>query len=229
MSRRVLVVAAHPDDEILGCAGTIARHVDLGDTVDVLIVAEGATSRGAARDASADADALAELRAAAAAAAEVLGTNTPVFGGFPDNRLDTVPLLDVVKLVEAQCQAVSPEIVYTHHSGDLNIDHQVVARAVATAFRPLPGSGVHAIYAFETVSSTEWGLHTDAGSPPVRFVDIVAQLDRKRAALDCYDIEMRDFPHARSNEAVDALARVRGASAGLAAAEAFWVVREIDR
>ena len=230
MSKQVLVVAAHPDDEVLGCGGTSAWHVARGDNVHVLIVAEGATSRGAERDTTADAAALSALQDAARGAASALGTEPPLFGGLPDNRLDTVPLLDVVKLVEATAEAVKPQIVYTHHAGDLNVDHQVVARAVATAFRPLPGASARTIYSFETVSSTEWAIGQSAASSvfqPTRFVDVSAHLDAKAAALECYAMEMRPFPHARSVEAIEALARVRGASVGLAAAEAFGVCREI--
>jgi len=222
MSKNVLIVAAHPDDEVLGCGGVAARHVRRGDSVEVLIVAEGATSRG-------DGDgAVAALADGARKAATVLGTRPPRFGGLPDNRLDTIALLDVVKLVEATGDEVRPDIVYTHHAGDLNIDHQVVARAVATAFRPLPDATVKALYSFETLSSSEWALPSaDTHFQPCRFENISDVLDLKLAALECYANEMRAFPHPRSIDAVTALARVRGATAGVAAAEAFCVFREI--
>jgi LmbE family N-acetylglucosaminyl deacetylase len=226
----VLVVAAHPDDELLGCGGTLARYADAGVDVHVLILAEGATARedlavGDARDV-----ALQELRAAATRAAEILGVHPPRFQGFPDNRMDELPLICVVKAVEAVVEAVRPDVVYTHHGGDLNIDHRIAHQAVLTACRPLPESGVRTVLSFETVSSSEWASEA-VGMPfrPQRFVDIGAHLDRKRRALACYETEMRPFPHARSLTAVDALARHRGASAGLEAAEAFMVIRDIDR
>jgi N-acetylglucosamine malate deacetylase 1 len=224
----VLVVAAHPDDEVLGCAGTIARHASSGDDVHVLIVAEGATSRDDARDAGARAEELASLQHAATAASRVLGTKPPVFGGFPDNRLDEVALLDVVKLIESHVAAAQPRVVYTHHGGDLNIDHEIVHRAVLTATRPTPETMVREVYAFETPSSTHWGSASlSAPFAPTRVVDIGAQLDAKRAALECYAAELRAFPHARSIEAVLALAQVRGSTAGVAAAEAFEVLRQL--
>ena len=226
--RSILVVAAHPDDEILGCGGVVASHAAEGDTVHVLIVAEGATSRDSLRDRSTMEPDLARLKAAASRAATLVGAEAPRMLGLPDNRLDSFPLLDIIKPVEAVIEAFAPEVVYTHHAGDLNVDHRIVHQAVVTACRPLPGSPVRAIYAFETMSSTEWQT---AGDPfrPHRWVNIEPFLRCKRRALEAYAEEMRPFPHARSFEAVEALARVRGASAGLNAAECFMVVREIVR
>lgn len=224
----VLVVVAHPDDEVLGCGGTIARHSERGDTVHILILAEGVTARDAERDAGGRADEIETLRESARTAAATLGAEPPRFAGLPDNRLDSLDLLDVVKLVEAAITDIQPGIVYTHHGGDLNIDHRIVHQAVLTACRPLPAVPVRAVYAFETVSSTEWaGPSLESAFRPARFVDITAHLDAKIKALECYAEEMRPFPHARSLESVTALARLRGASAGMAAAEAFDVVREL--
>ena len=224
----VLVVAAHPDDEILGCGGALARHAAGGDTVHVLIVAEGATSRDSRRDPEGRSPELTSLMAAASRAVSAIGAEEPRLLGLPDNRLDTLPLLDVIKPIEAVVEAVAPEIVYTHHAGDLNVDHRIVHQAVVTACRPLPRSPVRAIYAFETVSSTEWQSAGDAFRPQ-RWVDIEPFLRLKLQALEAYAAEMRPFPHARSLEAVEALARVRGAAAGLKAAECFMVVRELVR
>ena len=224
----ILVVAAHPDDEILGCGGTLAWHAARGDTVHVLIVAEGATSRDSRRDPEGRDAELTGLRAAASCAASTIGADEPRMLGLPDNRLDGLPLLDVIKPVEAVVEAVAPEIVYTHHAGDLNVDHRIVHQAVVTACRPLPGSSVRAIYAFETPSSTEWQSAGEAFRPQ-RWVDIEPFLRCKMRALEAYEAEMRPFPHARSFDAVEALARWRGASAGLKAAECFMVVRELVR
>lgn len=215
----VLVVAAHPDDELLGVGGTLARHARAGDAVHVLICGEGATSRDA--DARTEVEA---LQAAARAAAATVGARPPVLLGLPDNRLDTLARLDVIKAIDDVVREVVPEIVYTHHAADLNVDHRIVHEAVCVATRPLPGCGVRAVYCFETVSSTEWGMSTFR---PVRFVDVSATLEVKLAALRCYPMEMREFPHARSLPAVEALARWRGATAGVAAAEAFEVQREL--
>lgn len=220
MTERILVVAAHPDDEILGIGGTAARHADEGADVHVLIVAEGATSRNP--DATEE---LHHLRQAAAAAAAILGTRPPRFAGLPDNRMDSLDLLDIVKRVEEVVDDVRPRLVYTHHGGDLNVDHVLTHRAVLTACRPLPGSTVDGIFTFETVSSTEWAPEAAAQFHPQHFVDVTDTLERKLEALRAYDMEMRPFPHARSLRAVDAVARARGASVGMEAAEAFGVVR----
>jgi len=230
MENRILVVAAHPDDEVLGCGGTIARHAELGDKVHVLILAEGTTSRDTVRDTAGRSREIEALQSAVQRSAELLGAEPPRFAGFPDNRMDEVALLDVIKTVEAVVGEVRPSIVYTHHGGDLNVDHRIVHQAVVTACRPLPESPVRSLYAFETVSSTEWASETLGQSfRPTRFVDIATHLDRKLQALESYTSEMRSFPHPRSRENVVALARHRGACAGIAAAEAFMVIREIVR
>lgn len=219
----VLVVAAHPDDEVLGVGGTIARHAARGDSVTLLIVGEGATSRPGG-----DGGAVERLREAAAAAAGILGAGSVRFLGLPDNRLDSLALLDIVQRIEEIGDTVRPAVVYTHHAFDLNVDHRIVHQAVTTAFRPLPGAGVRDILAFETVSSTEWGgTHGAARFLPQRFVDITPFLETKMQALDAYGEEMRDFPHARSTEAVRALAALRGSQAGVGAAEAFQIVRQV--
>jgi LmbE family N-acetylglucosaminyl deacetylase len=229
MVERVLVVAAHPDDEVLGLGGTLARHVASGDEVHILILADGETARAESGNTP---DFAAEIEArmqAAREAARVIGANDPYFAGCPDNRMDELPLLDIIKCVEDRVTTLVPTIVYTHHAGDLNIDHRLTRQAVATACRPLPRAPVRAIYAFETVSSTEWAEPGASPFIPNRFVDIEPYLEIKRRALNAYRREMRPFPHARSHERVEALARDRGASVGLSAAEAFMVVREIAR
>lgn len=222
MAQSVLIIAAHPDDEVIGVAGTAARHVTAGDKVSILILGEGVASR------SDDKTAIEALRAAGRRAAGAIGAHPPVFAGLPDNRLDSLDLLDIVKRIEETVAAVAPSIVYTHHGNDLNIDHTVVHRATLTACRPLPGARIRSVYTFETASSTEWGSpDLGAGFAPSRFVDISSTLAAKRKALEAYAAEMRPFPHARSIEAIEALARWRGASVGVGAAEAFGVVREL--
>lgn len=222
MTKSVLVVAAHPDDEALGCGGIIARHVDDGDTVNVLFLTDGVSARGADNIAAA-----AQRNTAAIRACGLLGASTPVFNALPDNRLDSVDLLDVVQLVETELARIHPTVIYTHHAGDLNIDHRIAHEAVLTACRPQPGSDILAIYAFETPSATDYA-GSDAGRifRPQRFIDISRQWARKRQALEAYADEMRPFPHSRSLEGIEALARWRGVSAGFEMAEALEVVRE---
>jgi LmbE family N-acetylglucosaminyl deacetylase len=228
MTNRIAVIAAHPDDEVLGCGGTMARHVREGDRVDVLILAEGLTSRDDTRDAAARLDDLAALKLAARAANAALGVTDLEFAGFPDNRLDGVDLLDVVKAVEAFLATRQPSVVYTHHPSDLNVDHRIVSQAVATACRPMPGAAVRTVLFFEVPSSTEWQPPGGSGPfVPAWFVDIGATLSQKLLALGHYAGEMRDWPHARSLRAVEALAHWRGATIGSEAAEAFAVGRHL--
>lgn len=221
----ILVIAAHPDDEVLGCGGTIARHAAAGDRVRVVIVAEGITSRRGATD---TAGALDALHAAARRANACLGVHEVVLEGLPDNRLDGMDRLEVIHRIEARIAAWQPAVVYTHHVGDVNVDHQVLHHAVLTACRPQPRHPVERLLLFETPSSTEWQLPGSA--PPFEpnwFVDIEATLPRKLEALRAYASEMRDWPHPRSYAAVEHLARWRGASAGLGAAEAFMLGRQV--
>ncbi len=223
----IAVIAAHPDDEVLGFGGTIARHAEAGDAVHVLILATGLAARaddGASGDTSEDA--IEELRARARDAATILDVGDIAFADFPDNRMDSVALLDVVKRVESFLDGSGATIVYGHHEGDLNIDHQIAARAVLTACRPLPGARVRRLFAGEVLSSSEYAAPADRFRPTT-YVDISATLARKCDALRCYAGELRDWPHPRSVEAVEALARLRGSECGLEAAEAFALLREI--
>lgn len=227
MPECVLVVCAHADDEAFGLAGTLARHAVDGDKIHLLFVADGVTARDVSYDAAARRPDMEARKQMARTAAGLMGAQPPHFLDLPDNRLDSIPLLDIVKAIEARVQALRPTILYTNHANDLNVDHRIAHQAVLTACRPQPGHSVRAIYAFETLSSTEWepaGL--GALFHPTRYVDISAHTDAKMAAIRAYGAEMRSSPHPRSPEAVEALWRLRGAQAGLMAAEALVVVRE---
>jgi LmbE family N-acetylglucosaminyl deacetylase len=224
----ILVLAAHPDDEVLGLGGTIARHAARGDTVHIVIAAEGATSRDSVRDPSSRKPEIDSLQQASRAAANALGATSVRFLGFPDNRCDSVALLDIVKAVELGIAEVQPDIIYVHHAGDVNIDHRRLHEAAIAACRPLPGQQVKRLLSFETVSSTEWappgGL---AAFQPSVFVDVARYWPQKLAALQAYRQEMRPWPHARSIEAIEHLGRWRGASVGIKMAEAFMLLREV--
>jgi N-acetylglucosamine malate deacetylase 1 len=224
--RRVAVIVAHPDDEVLGCGGTIRRHAIAGDEVSVVILADGETSRTP----DAGAATIAKRETAAGAAAEVLGVRRLTLHRLSDNRLDTAPLLDVIQLIERDIGEIVPDIVYTHHAGDLNVDHRRVHEAVLTACRPQRGHPVKTLLFFEIPSSTEWQA-PGARAPflPNWFVDIDDTLESKMAALRAYHGEMRPWPHPRSYEGVTHLARWRGATVGCGAAEAFVLGREIRR
>ena len=226
---RVLVVAAHPDDEVLGCGGTIARHADAGDQVQVLIVAEGATSRQEQRNRNQASDELSALAHAAQKAGAILGAQGVELLGLPDNRLDSLDRLDLIKQIEERIARHQPQVVYVHHSGDVNIDHRRLHEAVVTACRPIPGQPVRRLLSFEVASSTEWQPPGSAPAfQPNWFVDISAQWLRKREALEAYASEMRPWPHARSLEALEHLASWRGAQVGVEAAEAFCLLRQLS-
>ena len=220
MNGPVLVVAAHPDDEVLGCGGTMAKWASEGRAVHVLIMADGETARPAAT-----AHDCAERLAAALAAGVVVGATVDRLG-FADNRMDGAMLLDVVQRIEEYVAKIQPTTVLTHHAGDVNMDHRVVHQAVVTACRPQPGHSVRELLFFEVPSSTEW--QAPGSAPPFLpnyFVDTSNWTDAKACALRCYDSEMRAFPHPRSYGAVEALGKWRGATAGFAVAEAFMVGR----
>jgi LmbE family N-acetylglucosaminyl deacetylase len=223
----VLVVAAHPDDEVLGCGGTMARLAREGHDVFIAILAEGMSSRYANRS-EADQQQIRHLHERAQQAADMVGAKELILFKFPDNRLDTVPLLEVVKTVEQLVDRVRPETIFTHHPGDLNIDHGIVHRSVLTATRPMTGQCVREVYAFEVPSSTEWSFQRfEPSFRPNVFMDITDSLETKISALTCYDTETRKFPHPRSPEALRAIATRWGSVAGLPAVEAFELVRSV--
>lgn len=229
-SKKILVLAAHPDDEILGCGGTIANHIKQGDQVKVVIMAEGLTSRLDRRDKKTFAKEFKELYNSAKKANQALGVTDVEILDFPDNRMDSVDMIDVVKVIEVFIKKYSPDMIYTHHFCDLNVDHQVIHQATLTAARPLPGQKIKKVLFFEIPSSTDWGFSGVATGNyfnPNVFINIEHTLKLKLKALDCYHQEMRPFPHARSVEALEALAKWRGAFSGFKAAEAFVLGREL--
>ena len=226
-AKKVLVIAAHPDDEVLGCGGTIARHADSGDQVQILIMAEGATSRQPQRDRTQANEKLSALKNAAIAAGSILGAAGVELLDLPDNRLDSVDRLDIIKRIEDRIDYHQPQVIYVHHAGDVNVDHRRLHEAVITACRPTPGQPVKRILSYEVASSSEWQPPGSAPAfTPNWFVDIHSQWARKREALLAYADEMRAWPHARSIEALEHLARWRGAQVGVEAAEAFFLLRQ---
>lgn len=228
MARSILVLAAHPDDEVLGCGGTIARHAQAGDTVHVVILAEGITSREAHRNRDSASEGLSQLAYAAHKASKILGAASIELQSLPDNRMDSLDRLEVIKLVESFLGKYTPDIVYTHHSGDVNVDHRRTHESVVTACRPLPGHRTRTLLFFEVASSTEWQPMGSAPAfAPNWFSDISSTLSLKLEALNAYGSEMRPWPHARSIQALEHLARWRGAMVGVDAAEAFMLGRNL--
>lgn len=224
---KVLVVAAHPDDETLGCGGTMAALAQGGAEVAVLVLGEGISSRydapGGAR-----AEEIEALWDNCRKACDVLGANEPVFAGLPDNRFDTVALLDIVKVIEKTVSGFQPQLVLTQHGGDLNIDHVLTFRATMTALRPVATPFVETVLAYEAPSSTEWahGQFSPSFEPGV-FFDISETMERKLEAMGVYETEDRPFPHPRSRRALQVLAETRGVAAGVTAAEGFSLVRHV--
>jgi LmbE family N-acetylglucosaminyl deacetylase len=225
---RTLAIVAHPDDEVLGCGATLARLAAEGVETGIVVLGEGATSRYANRgDASAaEVEALQEQ---VLQAAKILGAGYVRTFGLPDNRFDSLDLLDVVKRVESAIEEFSPSCVYTHFSGDLNIDHAVTHRAVLTAARPTGSSSVLELYACEAPSSTEWACGAFSAFQPNTYVEVAGSMEKKLEAMSVYEGEGRDYPHPRSRRALKALAEKRGTEAGLEAAEAFLCIRSIKR
>lgn len=226
MTQSILILAAHPDDEVLGCGGTIAKFADEGAIVHVAFLADGVFSR-----AGGEADQQLELAArhtAARKSCEILGVKSVSFGDFPDNRMDMTPLLDITQAVEILIAKHQPKMVFMHHVGDVNIDHRRMHEAVVTACRPQLGHPVKTLLCFEVPSSTEWQFSGSAPAfTPNWFVDISTTLERKLAALEAYSTELRAWPHPRSREGVEHLAHWRGATVGVDAAEAFILGRQL--
>ena len=224
--KTILVIAAHPDDEVLGCGGTIARLTSEGSNVYTLILGEGVTSRDRKRDLAKRENEIAELKKQAENANRILGVKKVYTFDFPDNRFDSVPLLDIIKTIEEVKDGFKPDIVFTHHIGDLNIDHQVTFKAVMAACRPAIGESVKEIYSFEIPSSTEWNEPSSLTYfMPDYFVDVNKSLDIKINALKEYKTELREFPHPRSLKALELNAEQWGVKMGFEAAEAFKTVR----
>jgi LmbE family N-acetylglucosaminyl deacetylase len=224
---KVLVVAAHPDDEVLGCGGTIARLTREGHDVYVAILGEGITSRYDKRE-EAERALVENLHTCSQQVAKLLGAKDLFLYHLPDNRFDTLPLLDLIKIIEKLVHRLKPQVVYTHHGGDLNIDHTVVHRAVVTATRPVLDFPVKELYAFEIPSSTEWSFGQFQFSfRPNVFVDINSTLEIKLQCMQIYENEIQSFPHPRSPETLRAIAQRWGTTVGLKAAESFELIRVV--
>lgn len=218
MTRRVLVIAAHPDDELLGCGGTVALHTHAGDQVTSVIVCEGESLRyGVAGVGQAD-----HIQRAA----RTLGVTDVRMLGFPDQRLDTITLTDIIAPLVDLVRETEPQIVYLQYGGDVNLDHQLLFKAALVATRPT-ATCIQTVYAYDTASSTEWAFPRTFTADT--WVDISATLDIKLAAMACYESEMREYPHPRSLEALRYRANAWGNQHCLDAAEVFMTVRRTMR
>jgi LmbE family N-acetylglucosaminyl deacetylase len=229
MKKNIMIVAAHPDDEILGCGGTMSKKIKEGYKVDVVIMGQGLTSRKNYQSKNKIKKNIIKLKKSSLSANKFIGATSVKNLLLPDNSMDSVNFLKVVHLLELEIFNKKPSIVFTHHLGDLNIDHKITHQAVITACRPVPNFCVKKIYSFEVVSSTEWQSSSN-NNPfvPTYFEDISDHIKDKINALKYYDSEMRKAPHARSYENVKNLAKFRGSSIGVMAAEAFITIRDIN-
>ncbi len=223
-NKKILVIAAHPDDEILGCGGMMKKY-SAESEIYCVILGEGITSRYDKRE-EAPRQALMEIQHKARKSAKKIGIKKLVQFQLADNRFDSIDFLDITKTIEKEIKAISPDIIFTHSNADLNIDHRITFQAVITAARPLVNSKLKEIYAFEIPSSTDWAFGKINGVfNPNLFIDITEFFSVKLDALKIYDSEIKPFPHPRSDEALTAIAQRWGAAAGLHYAEAFEVIR----
>jgi len=219
----VLVMATHPDDEVLGCGGVMARHADQGDGIHVLVVTRGVPEIFPPSE-------IEQTRGELRRAHELLGVASCRFLDLPAPKLDMVPQCELAQAISGAVRELQPRTVYLPHHGDLHIDHRAVYLASLVAVRPVNACPVRRVLCYETLSETDWAPpRPDQTFVPTVFVDISEHLTRKLEALACYQSQLRPFPNPRSPDAVEALARLRGSTVGVAAAEAFVLVRQIDR
>jgi len=217
---KILIVAAHPDDEILGCGGTIIKLKET-HKIQIVFLTNGVSSRGKSTN-----DIIIRKKEALRLFNN-LKINKPIFLNLPDNQLDKVPLLKIVRKIELVLKKFKPITVFTHFENCLNIDHQIAYKATLTACRPLKNISVKKILSFEILSSTDWAIFQKKQFQPNYFIDISNEIKKKISSLKFYKSELRKYPHSRSLKAVESLARVRGVSSGCKFAEAFVLVRSI--
>lgn len=225
MSKKILIVAAHPDDEVLGCFGTVARLIKEGYEAYTLILGEGKTSRDEQRVLENKKDEIKTLNNEIHSANMLIGIKKVFVESFPDNRFDSVDLLDIVKVISKVKNEVNPDIIFTHYENDLNIDHQITYKAVITATRPMVDESVKEIYSFEILSSTEWNYPLTFS--PDTFFDIADTIELKIQAMSKYSSELCEYPHPRSLEGITLNAKYQGMRVGKEYVEAMKSVRRI--
>ena len=225
MSKKILIVAAHPDDEVLGCFGTVSKLIKEGYEAYTLILGEGKTSRLDTRKIEENKEQLKILNDEIKKANDIIGIKKCFVYDFPDNRFDSVDLLDIIKVISKIKEEIKPDIIFTHYENDLNIDHKITYQAVITATRPMENESVKEIYSFEVLSSTEW-QYPISFSPDV-FFDIQDTIELKLNAMQCYKSELCLYPHPRSLEGIELNAKYNGMRVGKNYVEAFKSVRVI--
>lgn len=223
--KKILIVAAHPDDEVLGCFGTVARLIKEGYEAYTLILGEGKTSRDDQRVVENKKDEIEVLNTEIQKANDTIGIKKVFVESFADNRFDSVDLLDIIKVISKVKDEVKPDIIFTHYEHDLNIDHQITYKAVITATRPMEDECVKEIYSFEILQSTEWNYPLSFS--PDTFFDTSDTIDLKIDAMKAYTSELCEYPHPRSLEGIELNAKYQGMRVGKKYVEAFKSVRVI--
>lgn len=225
---RILIIAAHPDDEILGCGGIIIKYKEFGSTIKVLFLGEGSTCRYENNKSDEAIASIAERNLWAANALDVLGVDDFEFHNLPCGRFDQVPLLKINKIIEKTINEFNPDTVFTHSDVDSNNDHRIVFQSTIIATRPCNKHVVNRVISYEVLSSSEWGFKN--AFRPNYFIELTdRQLQKKWEALQCYQTEMREPPFPRSKRGVKTQASLRGSQAGVNYAEAFELIREFKR
>jgi len=236
---KILVIAAHPDDEVLGMGATIKKFTNDGDKVKIVIMATGISARRSTdfynktnykiskKEQTIIEKQIKEIRIQSSKSAKILGVNDIEFLDFPDNEMDTVSNLEITKSIESIIQKFKPDKIFTHSNSDVNIDHRLIYEATITATRPNSNYSVEEVYSFEIPSSTEWFFPTSF--QPNIFIDISKELSSKKKAMNMYKSELQKFPHPRSLEALEHIAKRWGSVSGFLAAEAFYLVRKLKK
>lgn len=235
---KILIVAAHPDDDILGMGGTMLKHALNRDSVNVVYLSTGISARRAVNYVNSTSyevsnkeklrmkKEITTLRKNAKNACKILKVKNVNFNDFPDNEMDSISLLNITKTIEKEISKIKPDRIYTNHFGDLNIDHRTTFNATLTACRPL-NTSIKEIICFEVLSSTEWNYPNTFN--PNYFVNIKPTLNKKIKAFEQYKNEKRKFPHPRSSENLKNVAGRWGSVSGFEAAEAFEIIRKLEK
>lgn len=223
-NKKILVIASHPDDEVLGCGGTLIKYSKMGYEIRIVFMTNGVSSRSKIKN-----NEILKRKKAAIKACKILGANKPKFFNFKDNQMDSVPLLKIVKVIENEIYLFKPSIIFTHFNGDLNIDHEITSRATLTACRPTLNHPVKSLFMFYVPSSTEWSHNKNKKNfIPNWFEDISNSDKQKKLALNCYKMEMRKWPHPRSLKNISNLQNVFASEVGQKKTESFMLYRGLN-
>lgn len=224
-SKSLLVIAAHPDDEVLGCGGTLLKLKKKKCKISILFISDGVSSR---ENIASSYNLLIKKRyAAAKKVAKIIGAHRVDFLSLPDNNLEKIGLLNITKKIERLINIIKPDTILTHSNLDLNLDHQLVNKSVLVATRPQNNGIIKNIYSFEILSSSEWNFGTKIFEPN-HFVDISNEIKSKIKLIGYYNSELRKWPHPRSKKGIEVLANFRGQSVGVKFAEAFKLIRSFE-